>query len=272
MADRNFLVVLRCGDGSLHPSWLAAEKGERTWDLHLSYFGSYPERYSDALRGDSMSYEKGPKYHGLFEFIDTNLDRLRCYELIALPDDDLQFVQGNWSEVFAKAQATGAALAQPSLDRRSFWMHDLLLQRRRFSHREVDFIEVMTPVFRTEFLIEIYRDFKINGSSWGLDYLWSRRAKATNRKLVVLDSCAVLHTRRVGKGSQYGGAVDGALYQELDQTLAARGLKTWYGKASCAWTADGRSKEPLFLINRQEYLPRIYNRLKELLGVNVIIV
>jgi hypothetical protein len=270
MADRDFLVVLRCGDGSLHPSWLAAEKGERTWDLHLSYFGTNPERYSGALRGDSMSFEKGPKYHGLFEFIHENLERLRRYELIAFPDDDLQFVQGSWSEVFARMQKTGAGLAQPSLDRRSFWMHDLLLQRRRFSYREVDFIEVMTPVFEIEFLLEIYNEFKINKSSWGLDYVWSARAKATNRKLIVLDTCAVLHTRRVGKGSQYGGKDGGTLYKELDQTLADRGLKTWYGKASSAWTDEGRSNEPLFLINREEYLPRIYNKLKDILGVNVI--
>ena len=217
-----------------------------------------------------MSFEKGPKYHGLFEFIEANLERLRQYDLIALPDDDLQFVQGDWSEVFRKVQATGAALAQPSLDRRSFWMHDLLLQRRRFDHREVDFIEVMTPVFRTDFLLEMYHDFKINGSSWGLDYVWSSRAKETGRKLVVLDTCAILHTRRVGKGGQYAGGAVGGLYSEMESTLAERGLKTWYGKASAAFTAQGASSEPLFLVNRQEYLPRIYNFLKNTLGVNVI--
>jgi hypothetical protein len=46
-----------------------------------------------------MSYEKAPRFQGLFTFIDANLEGPRRYELIAFPDDDLQFVQGNGPDV-----------------------------------------------------------------------------------------------------------------------------------------------------------------------------
>ncbi len=268
--QRKYLVVARCGDTSLHPTWLARETSDRNWDLHLSYFGPNPQRYIDADRGESISFEKGPKYLGLHEFVQTHLDLLRNYAYVAFPDDDLQFTEGCWSDVLSQIDKTGAGLAQPSLDRRSFWMHDLLLRRKRFAYRQVDFIEVMTPVFRTDFLLDIYERFTLNKSSWGLDFVWSTAAAERKLPLFVIDTCSLLHTRRVGKGGQYGGAALTGLFNELDQTLADLNIKTWYGRTLAAWTATGPAKEPLALINRQEYLPRFYNFVRNKMQLNTI--
>ncbi len=267
---RKFLVVLRCGDASLHPSWLAAETGPRNWDLHLSYFGAVPNRYGGEAGGETISFEKGPKYHGLLEFMESHLDLIKQYDYVAMPDDDLQFTLGNWSQVFSLVERSGAALAQPSLDRRSFWMHDLVLRRKRFLYREVDFVEVMTPVFKVDFLLELYKHFNLNKSSWGLDFLWSTLAKQSSRKIVVIDACSLLHTRRVGTGGQYGGRATEGLHQELNQTLSDLNIKTWYGRSIAAFTEAGRSNEPSFFIKREEYLPRIYNLAKNLMKLNSI--
>ena len=202
---RRFLVVLRCGDSSYHPSWLALEGEQRNWDLHLSYYGDNPERYGGMLRGESISFEKGPKYHGIFDFISSHGDQLRRYDLVAFPDDDLQWTSGNFSELFRAVSDTGAALAQPSLDPRSFFSHHLALRRRRFRYREVDFVEVMCPVFKVNFLMSVIPHLKLNKSSWGLDFVWSKIAAEGRRTMAVVDSCCLLHTRRVGKGGQYNG-------------------------------------------------------------------
>src|ERR1700688_4802918 len=108
---RKFLVVVRCGDSSFHPSWLSAEGPDRNWDLHLSYFGSNPDRYGPEARGETMSYEKGSKYHGLSDYLDAHLDDIKKYDYVALPDDDLQFTAGNWSAIFDIISRSGASLS-----------------------------------------------------------------------------------------------------------------------------------------------------------------
>ncbi len=51
---RKYLVIVRAGDKSLHPAWLAGE-GDRTWDLVVNYFGADPEIYREpgVIRIDS---------------------------------------------------------------------------------------------------------------------------------------------------------------------------------------------------------------------------
>ncbi len=267
---RRFLVVLRCGDRSLHPGWLSAETDDRNWDLHLSYFGSHAEPYSGPARGDSISFEKGSKYHGLFDYIEGHLEEIKKYELVAFPDDDLQLIAGNLSRLFEIASMAGGDLTQASLDRRSFFSHDLALQRKRFLYREVDFVEVMLPIFKVEFLLEVYNYFKLNHSSWGLDFIWSKKAQETGRKMVIVDACAFLHTRRVGLGGQYNGKAMEGLYGELDSTVEKYNVKIWIGRTLAAWTPKGPSNEPKFLINRPEYLPRIYKYAKKFMNINII--
>jgi hypothetical protein len=48
---KQHLVVVRAGDNSLHPHWLAGD-GDRTWDLVVSYFGDDPDifKVDDVVR------------------------------------------------------------------------------------------------------------------------------------------------------------------------------------------------------------------------------
>ena len=61
MGRRN-LVVVRAGDSSLHPGWLAGP-GERNFDLVVSYFGDDPAKFKapDVARVDQKggNHRKG---------------------------------------------------------------------------------------------------------------------------------------------------------------------------------------------------------------------
>ena len=43
MSDRRFLTIVRAGNGSLHPAWLAGV-GSRSCDIIVRYFGDDPDR------------------------------------------------------------------------------------------------------------------------------------------------------------------------------------------------------------------------------------
>jgi hypothetical protein len=83
MSRRN-LVVVRAGDSSLYPHWLAGD-GDRNWNLAVSYFGDDPDLFKtdDATRID----RKGPKWQGLH--VSKRPEFLTNYDYNLLPDDDL---------------------------------------------------------------------------------------------------------------------------------------------------------------------------------------
>ena len=67
-ARARHLVVLRAGDRSLHPQWIADTP--RDFDLFISYYGAEPDRY----RSDTPLWEarRGPKWPCIGELLDAN--------------------------------------------------------------------------------------------------------------------------------------------------------------------------------------------------------
>jgi len=220
--SNSYLLIVRAGDRSLHAGWL---NGARNWDLHISY---YDEREEPFALGDgvTMSREGGPKWHGVQECLAAHPQFLERYSHIGFPDDDLACSAAGWNTTFHVLDEIGADLGQPALDPRSFFSYDITLQRRSLKYRETDFVELMCPIFRVEFLRAVMPTLSLNNSSWGLDMAWRQIAQREGRKLAIVDAACVLHTRAVGKGSQYGdvnmnGQTPETEYRAL---LASRGI------------------------------------------------
>src|SRR5947209_17239082 len=112
MSRRN-LLVLRAGDRSLHPHWLAMEGEKRSWDLHISYFGNRAEPFGTLSDGVSLSMEKGPKYVGLGDCFDHNPHFLEHYDLIGCREDGRDGAAGRWSEISEIGVQPGAGSGQP---------------------------------------------------------------------------------------------------------------------------------------------------------------
>lgn len=244
-----YLLVLRAGDRSLHPGWL---EGKRDWDLHISYFGAKDDPFGALPDCVTLSREKGPKWLGLKECLAAHPEFLERYSHIGFPDDDLACGAAAWNTAFAVLDETGAALGQPALDPRSFFSYDITLQRRRLKYREVDFIELMAPIFAHDFLREILPTWDLNRSSWGLDMVWRAVAKREGRKLVIVDACAVLHTRAIGKGTQYSALNMGgkSQYDEYRELLAAHKITDTSRHTLSGVRRDGAPETSRYRLNR----------------------
>jgi hypothetical protein len=213
---RKYLLVVRAGDASLHPMWLSPEP--RLWDLHISYFGDREAPFGALPEGVTLSREKGPKYLGLSECLAAHPQFMERYTYLGFPDDDLACDGTTWNNAFAILEEIGADLGQPSLDSRSFFSYDIVLRREQFKYREVDFVELMCPIFSAPFLSELLPTWTLNKSSWGLDYVWRETARGEGRHIVIVDASSVLHTRAIGKGGQYSAANmrGGSRYDDFD--------------------------------------------------------
>jgi hypothetical protein len=78
------LVVLRAGKSSLHRNWTTPS---RTWKFAISSFNT--EDPLDHPEGDYFHFYKGGKWDGIHAFFQENPDLLQKFDLISLPDDDI---------------------------------------------------------------------------------------------------------------------------------------------------------------------------------------
>jgi hypothetical protein len=191
LESRN-LVVVRAGDESLHESWLDPA-AERTFSLAVSYYGKEPGRWTETA--DRWVEAKGPKWGPLADFLDTEWEWISQFDYIALPDDDLSATASDWNRLFGAMREFGFDLAQPSLDYRSFWTHQITAQRPAYRARSTNFVEVMTPVFSRWALERCLPTFRMSASGFGLDVVWPVILQKAGRQMGIVDEVAFGHTR-----------------------------------------------------------------------------
>ena len=192
---RRNLVIVRAGDSSLHPDWLAGE-GERNWDIIVSYFGKDPERHraDDIVRIDDV----GPKWPPLQSLLLNHGELLDRYDYIWLPDDDLAMAKQDMNRFFDICRSHDFELAQPSLSADSPMNHPLLIHNRSTSLRYSNFVEVMAPCFRVDFLRRVIPTFSATLSGWGIDWLWPRHVHNKVTGIAIVDDVVIRHTRPLG--------------------------------------------------------------------------
>ena len=268
---RKYLLVVRAGDRSLHPGWLKPADVPRLWDLHISYFGDKDAPFGELPDGVTLSREKGPKYLGLAECLKTHPDFLTRYSHLGFPDDDLACDVTAWNTAFTVLDEIGADLGQPALDPRSFFSYDIVLRRAQFKYRETDFVELMCPIFSAVFLREMLPTWTLNKSSWGLDFVWRETARREGRKIVIVDSASVLHTRAIGKGTQYSAAnMQGATqHDEYKTVLSQFNITNTSRTVLRGVRPDGSTLTNAFWLNRRLKLAGLRRKFRAAFGINV---
>lgn len=231
------LVIVRAGDSSLHPQWLANRRA-RNWDLVVSYFGDDEDMFhgSEGVRVDS----KGPKMPALFALISEGWDRISTYEYIWLPDDDLAISGDDITVFFSLCKKYGLALAQPSLTENSFVYHAITVHNPRYLLRFTNYVEMMAPCFSREALERCLNTFGENLSGWGQDHIWARLLCPQAHRLAVVDAVQMKHTRPFG-GPNYVVLKERGISaeQELQQILGRYGTQREFLESIGAVSLNG---------------------------------
>ncbi len=198
--SRRNLVIVRMGDRSLHPHWIAGPG--RNFDLFLSYFGDDPERH----RGDGEYFEsrKGLKWPAIHDLLQENPELLKRYDVFWLPDDDLMATTDTINRMFDLFRGFALSLAQPALTRDSYYGWPLTLQDSRYYLRFTQFVEVMAPIFDITALESCRATFGESKSGWGLDFVWPKLCgRGRSDSIAIIDATPVKHTRPLGGGERY---------------------------------------------------------------------
>ena len=194
---KRFLVVVRAGDESLHPTWLQT-RDTRNWDLIVNYYGDDTTRFPAAGEGFVRIDSKGPKWPALARLMTETQDAWSAYDYVWFPDDDLATTGDDINRMFEVAVGLELHLAQPSLSWDSHIGVPLTLHNRSFSVRFSSFVEPMAPLFSAALLRRALPTFGETISGWGLDYVWPQLLDNPARQCAILDCIQVRHTRPAG--------------------------------------------------------------------------
>jgi hypothetical protein len=188
------LVIVRAGDSSLHPLWIADAHPE--WDLAVSYFGDDDEKsFNEAAFAHRF---KGGKWDGLHAFFVANPNVLARYQYFWLPDDDIRADATTITALFRAMEKYRLELAQPALTIDSYFQTPITLANRLFALRYTTMVEIMVPVLDRKLLAAMLPHFAETRTGFGLDYFWHRLTSDPQRKAAILDEITVTHTRPIG--------------------------------------------------------------------------
>ncbi len=233
------LVVVRAGDASLHPMWLAGPE-EPAFDLIVSYFGDDAKRFRSPR--ENRIDQKGGKWNGIAALFAARPELLDQYDLFWLPDDDIAADTRTINGIFESMSRGDLALAQPSLTIDSHYTYIAYLSSRAFSLRYSNSIEIMAPCLRADLLRRALPLVADSPSGWGLDVVWTRLNDDNRRKSAILDQWPVRHTRPVGKVLNAAIAREGrSAWSDLAEMRRRFGKARLYPLIYAAVDARGRA-------------------------------
>jgi hypothetical protein len=223
MDQARYLIVSRVGPDSLHRHWLEPG-GRRNFDLFLSSYD--PDLSQPQGEGVHFEYRPGRKVAGYGAFLAEHAELLRRYDYVALFDDDLLVGSEELSRLFDIVAGHGLKIAQPALTPDSYFTYAALLRHPGFLLRQVTYVEMMCPVFRTDILLSLAPLFHMGYES-GIDIIWSNMVDAGPEDLAVIDAVAVQHSRRVGSAKAANGFAAGRVYEDDISAILARFQCPW---------------------------------------------
>jgi hypothetical protein len=216
---RRFLVFFRAGNNSLHRAAIE-EDPERNWDCCVSWYVDAPaENVAEYYASSGFN-----KFEGLDDFLLSLPDEHPYSHILAL-DDDIKFSTGDISRFFDICARHELYLAQPALQWGTNANHDVTLWNPVCKVRQSRFVEVMAPCFSKAAIAQLQPTFRLNKSTWGIDYAWASILRDKNR-IAIVDAIKVEHTRPVSLSN-------GPFYEKLramgaDPELEYRMIKGSY--------------------------------------------
>jgi len=191
---RKNLLIVRSGRDFEPFKWIDFG-AERDFDVMVSAYHedalAYKENVEHCLIGGQSKFES------IKETIEVYRDKFD-YSQFCVMDGDI-IMDGNKSleNLFQESEYQGIALGQPSLTHHSFYSHVETLNCPSFICRYTNFVEVMTPVFSADAFWTLLPTFSTSISTWGVDFLWPQIIGVGQRKIGIIDSVSVVHSKPI---------------------------------------------------------------------------
>ena len=162
------LIFIRAGAQALWPFCNSTLPDLRSYDIAVSYFDT-PACDDKLLINADYVFSGGlSKYHAAY-LVYKDFGILQKYNYICFADDDIEFL-ADADVIFKFSEDNKFAISQCSLTSDSFFTWNITRNHPGFSYRTVNFIELMAPIIKVDFLKNIVEVFPKSISTWRLPF------------------------------------------------------------------------------------------------------
>lgn len=189
------MVFTSAGDHTnFHELW-THPYAKPDYDIYVIYYGDNLHQYEKYKQNVQwIEQRKGSKFQNFFWFYRNHLEILDQYDYFFILDDDLVFYTLDINQMFSIAREYELSICQPSFLPESVVSHKITLQNDATFLRYTNFVEVNSPLFNKEALINTMRVMDDSLIGFGIDYLmiWANGMYEKN-KYAVIDMIACVN-------------------------------------------------------------------------------
>lgn len=179
------LVICRIDGREKIPSWL----------FNLEEYASVVVSTYGATFRSGNHHFIGGKWIGVLDYFRQNPAALTEYDYFWFPDDDIE-TDGDTAASFLQLCADNKfELAQPALTPDSYFAYRETIQNPQFQFRKTNFVELMMPLMRRDFLIKVLPLLEDKHAALGVDWIWQTLAEAPRRNVAIIDRYPMRHGR-----------------------------------------------------------------------------
>ncbi|MGK9055026.1 hypothetical protein [Neorhizobium petrolearium] len=179
------LVICRVEHSRKAPTWMKALNGFITFSC--SAYGTELEA--------GVHHFRGGKWAGIYDFFRQQPELLQTYDYFWFPDDDIETTPDTASSFLSLCLKEGFELAQPALTPESYFAYRETIENPRFHFRRTNFVELMMPLMRQDFLLKVLPLFEGKHAALGIDWMWQRAAAKPCQNVAIIDASPMSHTR-----------------------------------------------------------------------------
>jgi len=158
------------------------------YDIYVVYYGDSHQNYEKYKSNVQwIEKHKGSKFQNFLWFYQNHPEILDQYDYFFILDDDILFWPLDINQMFSIAREYELAICQPSFLPESVLSHKITLQNDTTFLRYTNFVEVNTPLFNKEALINAMKLMDVSLIEYGVDYLyiWANGMYKKNKYAVI---------------------------------------------------------------------------------------
>ena len=179
------LVVCRVEHSQKAPAWMKELDGAAVF--RCSAYGAQQE--------PGVHHYRGGKWAGIYDFFRKQPELLQSYDYFWFPDDDIETTADKASSFMSICMENGFELAQPALTTDSYFAYRETIENPRFRFRRTNFVELMMPLMKREFLLKVLPLFEGKHAALGIDWIWQEAAARPYENVAIIDAFPMSHTR-----------------------------------------------------------------------------
>jgi len=180
------------------------------------------------FRNCQVIHEKGLRWEFMKKYVTPAYCEKYDYIFAWADDIDIEgFSIDKFLDIFIR---NSLEMAQPALSKDSFYSHRLTLKKEGYRiGRFTDFVEIMVPVFERKAWIKFWKKIKSDSSGWGWGYDLFARSMCGFKRMGIIDSEPVLHTRPL-RETDPGTKAEFENFLKINDSIHTRSLMLSYGK------------------------------------------